>query len=106
MTVQERRVMWKQRVEEYRSSNLTADKWCEQQSVSISALRYWITRFNKEQPEIKDIQWVSVEEALSLRSQEDTPDITIQIGNATIGIRNNFSDDTLFRVLKILNAYA
>lgn len=74
--------------------------------ISLSALRYWITRFNKEQQENKDIQWVSVEEALSLRDQKETPDITIQIGNAIVGIHNSFSEDVLFRVLKVLHANA
>lgn len=106
MTVQERHEMWKHHISEYRSSGLSASIWCEQQKVSLSALRYWITRFNKEQDENKDIQWVSMEEALSLGDPKDIPDITIQIGNATIGIRSNFSEDVLLRVLKILKAYA
>ena len=106
MTVQERHGMWKQRITQYRSSSLSARTWCEQQSISLSALRYWITRFNKEQQESKDIQWVSMEEALSLGDQEGASDISIQIGNVTIGIRNNFSEDALFRVLKVLKTYA
>ena len=106
MTVHEKYEMWKQRIAEYRSSSLSAGTWCEQQSVSLSALRYWVTRFNKEQQENKDIQWVSVEETLSLRDQKDTPDITVQIGNTIVGIHNSFSEDALFRVLKVLHAYA
>ena len=106
MTVKERYEMWKQRIAEYHSSSLSAGTWCEKQSVSLSTLRYWIMKFNKEQQSSKDIQWVSVEEALSLRDQKEIPDITIQIGNAIVGIHNRFSEDTLFRVLKVLHAYA
>ena len=35
-------------IEAYRSSGQTAAEWCSQNNVSISNLRYWITKSNRE----------------------------------------------------------
>lgn len=41
--------LWKLRIREYRNSGLTAREWCSQNSFTVSTLRYWIYRLNKEQ---------------------------------------------------------
>jgi hypothetical protein len=42
--------LWRLRINDYRSSGLTALEWSSQNSFSLSTLRYWITRLNKKQP--------------------------------------------------------
>ena len=41
--------LWRLRINEYRSSGLSAQEWCRQNSYTVSILRYWIYRLNKEQ---------------------------------------------------------
>lgn len=36
-------------VENYRSSGMAAAKWCDENQVKLSNLRYWITRCNKQE---------------------------------------------------------
>ena len=46
-----RKELWQSRINAYRTSGLTAKEWCEQNNVSISSLRYWITKSNREAAE-------------------------------------------------------
>ena len=46
-TFQSRQELWQSRISAYRSSGLTVKDWCEKNQVSLSALRYWITKTNQ-----------------------------------------------------------
>ena len=50
-TFQSRQELWQSRISACRSSGLTAKDWCEKKQVSLSALRYWITKSNSKDPQ-------------------------------------------------------
>ncbi len=41
--------LWKERIADYRNSNLKAWEWCEKNNLPITTLRHWVTKFNKEE---------------------------------------------------------
>jgi hypothetical protein len=45
------RKLWSERIEDYRTSGLSASKWAEDKGVSVHKLRYYIHKFNKEKKE-------------------------------------------------------
>jgi len=63
MSISEKSELCRQRISEYQASNLTAHTWYKQDSVFITALRYWITKFNKESDK-QDTQWISVKKCV------------------------------------------
>ena len=44
-----KRELWRVRIDQYRSSGMTAKDWCISKDLSVSSLRYWITKFNKSE---------------------------------------------------------
>ena len=44
----EDRKLWTERIEDYRSSGLTAAKWALDKGVAVHKLRYYINKFNSE----------------------------------------------------------
>lgn len=105
MDSQERKRTWEQKISEYRSSGVSTTAWCEQNNIKISALRYWISRLNKEKRETTNIQWISMDDALAMNAS-DTTSIVIKIGKASVHVTPSFSENTLLRVLKVLHTYA
>jgi hypothetical protein len=83
---------WRQLIDDYRSSGLTAPVWCQQKQLSIHKLRYWITKFNKaESRNESGQQWVSVKTDLPIT----TTSITVKVGKAEISVPQDF-DKELF----------
>lgn len=106
MSISEKNDLWKKRISEYRASNLIARVWCEKNNVSITSMRYWITKFNKESDQ-RETQWVSVKESPELiDSSPNTSLITINTGSYSIGIPDGFQQETLIRILRVLGTYA
>ena len=105
MSSAEKSNLWKRRIEEYRVSNLTARDWCEQRQVSYSSLKYWITKFNKESV-CQETQWVSLQESIKVTDTKPKSVITINHGDFSIDVQDEFKPETLISVLKVIGAYA
>ena len=50
MTNAKRRRLWRDRVSDYRASDLTVRAWCEKNWVTENRLRYWLARIDEESP--------------------------------------------------------
>lgn len=87
-TFQSRQELWQSRIFAYRSSGLTAKDWCEKNQVSLSALRYWITKTNRSGE--KDEPASSETVFAKLPSEEEIAKV---MGNAPVTI---FSNGLLF----------
>lgn len=94
--------MWADRIEEYRSSDLTATKWCESKGYKISRLRYWIHKFNKEKANSESTSnWAAVE--VSSPVVYDVNPIKVTIGKASIEISSGFDSSAFEEVVRILS---
>lgn len=67
MTREEKRALWRERIEVYQSSGLTAAEWCRENEVNLHTFKTLITRLNMAQRPAKkknpkktneNIQWV------------------------------------------------
>lgn len=98
------RKLWIKRIQDYRTSGLTAVKWCEKNDISVHILRYKITKFNKEKKEeYKETQWASVIPAKSTITKEIIKPLKVIIGNSTIEVAPGFDADTFKTVAEILS---
>jgi hypothetical protein len=99
---EEKRTKWASRIEDYRSSGLTAAKWCESKGYKLSRLRYWINKFNKEKKNNESAsRWVSVEVSKPVVS-EASP-IKVTIGKVSIEISSGFDPAAFEEVVRILS---
>lgn len=102
------RKLWSERIEDYKTSGLSAVKWAEDKGVSIHKLRYYIHKFNKEKKEglnqdSKDIQWTSVAIEKEDSENKSNNPLKIIIGKATVEVADGFDEDTFKTVVKILS---
>lgn len=105
---EENRKLWTERIEDYRSSGLTAVKWAEDREVGVHKLRYYIHKFNKEKKEnlnkkSKDMQWTSIALEESVIKDKSHKLLKIIIGKATIEVSPGFDIDTFELVAKVLS---
>ena len=101
----EKRTIWEEHIKAYRSSKLSAAVWCEQNNVSVHALRTWITKFNKESnASSRPNDWISVEISNTASKSKVNPSgICINIGSASIDVSSSFDPETLETVIEILS---
>ena len=104
----EDRKLWTGRINDYRSSGLTATKWSEDRGIAIHKLRYYINKFNKEKKQnlnqtSKEIQWASVVPKETNAENKSSNPLKVIIGKATIEIAPGFDKDTFQSVVRILS---
>jgi len=96
--------LWESRVNDYRTSNKTARLWCEQNNITLSSLKYWITRLNKEQATSFDNPEFALISTNNVNS-EIFPSATISFGMISIDITDRCQPDTIKTILDVLNSY-
>ena len=103
------RELWQSRINEYRASEKTAKQWCEENNISSSTLKYWITRLNKEQSlsvnntEVNNTEFVPI-----LSSNKDNrmaSSATIRLGKISIDIVDGCQPSLIRTILEALNSY-
>lgn len=62
MTRHERRLMWQERVDQYRASGMSVAAWCRENEVSEQQMYYWLRKFRSEETDAveDDIQWIQL----------------------------------------------
>lgn len=105
---EEDRKLWTERINDYRSSGLTAVKWAEDRGIAVHKLRYYISKFNKEKKkdlsqEPKEIQWASVVPAEAKVENKCNNLLKVIIGNATIEVNPGFDESAFQSVVRILS---
>jgi len=106
MSIASKYEIWKERVADYRSSNLKAQEWCDKNNLSITTLRYWVHKFNKEAIVSNNTanEFVPVTTP-SIMINTSAP-VVIRNGNISIDVSDGCHPDTLRIVLEVLGVYA
>lgn len=101
----EDRKLWTDRIEDYRSSGLTAAKWAEDKGVAVHKLRYYINKFNNEMKsqESNELQWTTVVPIDSVQKNKSDNPLKIIVGKATVEVVSGFDKDTFESVIRILS---
>ena len=109
MTREEKREMWRERIEQYRSSGLTAAEWCEKNEVNVHTLKTMISRLGMAQRKYKssrdnkqNIQWVEMEPGNSTEEVSSKTIIEVIVGSAKVNVAPGFDQKTFREVVKIL----
>lgn len=106
MTTEEK---WSERVTGWRSSGLTAAKFCAGKGFTEGGLRYWASKLKRAQGEahreglaegIRIARVVRTPMAVEVAATE-TP-IVIEVGGARVAVRRGFDGEALRDVLAVL----
>ena len=87
-----KRELWRVRIDQYRSSGMTAKDWCISKDLSVSSLRYWITKFNKseqfpeQEAESSDILFARLPSEEEIMEKEMFPPIRVSFCGIKIDI--------------------
>jgi len=82
--------LWKERVRQYRESGISAARWCREQGVSVSALRYYLYK-QKSKAASKFIELKPERSGLQLHCK-----------NIAFELAPDFDEVTLTRFLAVL----
>ncbi len=97
---------WKERIINYRSSNLKAHEWCDKNNLPVKTLYYWIRKFNKETIAADNI----TNEFVPITTQDimlnTSVPIVIRYGKIAIDVSGSCNVDNLRKVLEALGVYA
>lgn len=98
------RELWQSRVDSYRASSKSAKIWCTENNISVSALRYWITKFNHEKTDSFDNpEFVPISTGtMAVRSFSSA---TIKFCMISIEISDGCHPDTIRTILDVLRSY-
>lgn len=104
MTKTERRKHWEVQVAAFKSSGMSVPKWCEEHDVKDYQLRYWLNKFNPNQPTNTTAvsKWVSVE--VDEQGDRSMDSLLIKVGQATIEVKPGFDPALLADVVRTLKA--
>jgi len=103
----DKRLLWQDRIKDYRDTKLSAPAWCEQNQVSINTFRYWIKKFDKESMFASlPTEWLTVKVPVS-GSKSSTGEMScgvrVDIGRASIQVSSRFDPQVFEAVVRILS---
>jgi len=105
MSVDERKQMWQDRIDAYRSSGVPSVKaWCKQNQVGVQSMYSWMKRLETEPTHVAYplTQWVAIDSSNSI---EETATLTVKVGDVSIEIKEGFSHSLLNEVLQVLQSH-
>ena len=100
MTEEERaakRVLWEQRIADFKASGLSGAKWCAAHNLKTNQLWYWLEKLQPKLPAEKPVQWLPVE------INRCEPVLTVKIGPAAIEVPSDFDPQMLISVVQALS---
>lgn len=100
MTRSELAEHWREQIEDFASSGMTAQEWCNFNAVPLNQLQYWKRRLkvlDKAQPTATT--WTAIEIEQPVASS-----ISIRIGSAFIDLNSGFNPCLLREVVRALEA--
>ena len=107
MTREVKQDLWIERISNYRKSGLNAQTWCQQNNLTVSSLRYWINKCDKESLESDSCfksEFVPITQ-VGIPMNPSAP-VVIRYQNISIDVYEGCNPDTLRDVLEVLNVYA
>ncbi|WP_341300287.1 hypothetical protein MHB44_03745 [Lysinibacillus sp. FSL H8-0500] len=108
MSLDERKQMWQQRIEDYRSSGEPSVKaWCQLNQVGLQSMYQWMRRLQLEAthvaPTSTSTQWVTFTSSNGL--DKTTTPLIVKIGDVSIEISEGFDRVLFTEVLQILQVH-
>ncbi len=103
--------MWNNRLSEWEQRGLSQSKYCKDNNVNLRNFQYWKRKFKilnnpevaKKQTEVKVVQLKNesiVSEQFNFLN--DSNPINLIINNIKVELKNNFSEEALRKLIKVL----
>ncbi len=105
MNFAQNRKLWEQRVEDFKSSQLTQEIWCQQNDLKVTALRYWLKKIREESISQNE-PWVKLEPAFQKTDSTAVltkASLTIHIGSYRVEVADGFCHHTLKDLVSTLS---
>jgi len=105
---EENKRLWQARLTDLAESGLTQKQWCEQHSINISALRYWMRQTKKERKHQESVgsKWLTVNANpladSSVGAGACGGGIAVSYGAFRVEIGDGANPERIYNVLRIL----
>ena len=97
---------WVAIIRDQKSSGLTIKDYCQEHGLSQNAYYYWLRKSRRAALQATDISFTEVPVANPAPVYPDTgftPQLTVQIGEATIGVNSSTPEPLLAMVCEVLS---
>ena len=99
----EKREIWANRVDEFKTSNLSQKSWCKEQGINVNTFRYWLKK--REEKTVKHLDG-SLEEfelaSVSIIKDNHCPEVIVEINDVKLSISADYDEMFLIKVIKTL----
>lgn len=103
MNLNENREVWVNRVDDFKSRNLTQAAWCEKNGVKVSALRYWLRNLSETSTIVADAPpYCEFEFASVSIAQDFSSALVIEIKGVKLSITSNYDEMLLLKLIRTL----
>jgi len=98
--------LWRKRLDDIVSSELTVEKWCEINGTTVRQYGYWRKRLGYTQVKCRprSTQWIAVTCEEPLPQHSSTTALTLRIAGAEIDLQPGFNPDLLRSIVAALAA--
>lgn len=98
---EERRRLWKERINSYLSSGQSVRAWCMNNDLKEHQFRYWLDKYTSTEKEVSASKWISVEVEKKHVTEDNV--LSIKIGQAIIDVKSGFDPKLLREVVTALD---
>ena len=95
------RVLWKERVRDFRASGMTAVAWCAEHQLKTHQLWYWIQQYEKSTSSKSSPAWIPVQIDESPQPVEDG--LLLRFGEFTLEVKPGFNRQLFVDVVRVLS---
>ena len=92
----EKQEVWRNRVLECESSELSIGQWCRENNINKNTLNYWRARFKKDN---NTVVFAKLEES----SERPTSTINVWIGQVRIEVSNDIDFDLFNKIIRAIS---
>lgn len=103
LKLDEKREIWANRIDEFKTSNLSQKSWCEDQGLNTNTFRYWLkklegTAVTRSNHSSDGFELASV----SIMKDSHCPEVTLEIKDVKLSITEGYDEMLLIRLIKTL----
>ena len=107
MTITNKEQLWQSRIEDCKSSSMSAKQWCQENDVAYSTYSYWAKKFKAETVSEQPVfaQLPSEQDIINATQKTQAP-ISMLLGTVRIEIASHCPQNLLQSLIEVLKHYA
>ena len=103
LKLDEKREIWANRIEEFKTKNLSQKAWCEEQGLNVNTFRYWLKKLEGTAVAHSDNFSDGFELAsVSIMKDSHCPEVTLEVKDVKLSITEDYDEMLLIKLLKTL----